>query len=110
MARLHGAIAVRVFGSWARGEQTSTSDLDLLVDLGPGRSLLDLIAIKQDLEDLLNCPVDVVTVRSLPPALRDRVLAEAIPLATTSTPPWPDPLSTNSSQPFDSSRSQSDAR
>jgi predicted nucleotidyltransferase len=81
VARQHGATSVRVFGSWARGDQTATSDLDLLVDLDPGRSLLDLIAIKQDLEDLLNCPVEVVTVRSLPPSLRERVLAEAIPLA-----------------------------
>ena len=78
IARLRGATAVRVFGSWARGEQTESSDLDLLVDLESGRSLLDLIAIKQD---LLHCSVDVVTERSLTPSLRERVLAEAIPLA-----------------------------
>jgi predicted nucleotidyltransferase len=81
VARLHGSTAVRVFGSWARGEQTESSDLDLLVYLEAGRSLLDLIAIKQDLEDLLHFPVDVVTERSLSPALRARILAEAIPLA-----------------------------
>jgi uncharacterized protein len=81
VTRLHGATAVRVFGSWARGDQTESSDLDLLVDLETGRSLLDLVAIKQDLEDLLHCPVDVVTERSLSPFLRERVLAEAIPLA-----------------------------
>jgi uncharacterized protein len=81
IARLHGATAVRVFGSWARGEQTESSDLDLLVDLEAGRSLLDLIAIKQDLEDLLRCSVDVVTERSLSPSWREHVLAEAIPLA-----------------------------
>lgn len=81
IARLHGATSVRVFGSWARGEQGSRSDLDLLVDLEVGRSLLDLVAIKQDLEDLLHCSVDVVTERSLSPWLRERVLAEAIPLA-----------------------------
>jgi predicted nucleotidyltransferase len=81
IARLHGATSVRVFGSWARGEQGSRSDLDLLVDLDVGRSLLDLVAIKQDLEDLLHCSVDVVTERSLSPWLRERVLAEAILLA-----------------------------
>jgi predicted nucleotidyltransferase len=81
VARLHGATSVRVFGSWARGEQSERSDLDLLVDLEAGRSLLDLVAIKQDLEDLLHCSVDVVTERSLSPWLRERVLAEAIPLA-----------------------------
>ena len=71
--------SIRVFGSWARGEQTESSDLDLLVDLEAGRSLLDLTAIKQDLEDLLHCAVDVVTERSLSPSLRKRVLSEAIP-------------------------------
>lgn len=81
VARLHGATAVRVFGSWARGEQTAHSDLDLLVDLEPGRSLLDLVAIKQDLEDSLHRSVDVVTERSLAPLLRERVIAEAISLA-----------------------------
>jgi uncharacterized protein len=81
VAHRHGATAVRVFGSWARGEQTERSDLDLLVDLEAGRSLLDLVAIKQELEDLLHCPVDVVTERSLSPVLRERILAEAIPLA-----------------------------
>lgn len=81
VAHLHGATAIRVFGSWARGEQSKGSDLDLLVDLEAGRSLLDLVAIKQDLEDLLHCSVDVVTERSLSPWLRERVLAEAIPLA-----------------------------
>lgn len=81
IARQHGAISVRVFGSWARGEQREDSDLDLLVELEQHRSLLDLVAIKQDLEDLLHRPVDVVTERALSPYLRERVLAEAITLA-----------------------------
>lgn len=81
IAQQHGATRVRVFGSWARGEQKAGSDLDLLVELDPKRSLLDLVAIKQDLEDLLSCPVDVVTERSLSPYLRERVLAEARPLS-----------------------------
>jgi uncharacterized protein len=80
IAQQHGATRVRVFGSWARGEQRPGSDLDLLVEMAPGRSLLDLIAIKQDLQDLLNCAVDVVTEKSLSPYLRERVLAEAAAL------------------------------
>lgn len=80
VAARHGASQVRVFGSFARGTQQNDSDLDLLVDLAPGRSLLDLIAIQQDLEDLLGRRVDVVTARSLSPYLRDSVLRDAIPV------------------------------
>ena len=80
VAARHGASQVRVFGSFARGTQQNDSDLDLLVDLAPGRSLLDLIAIQQDLEDLLGRRVDVVTTRSLSPYFRDSVLKDAIPL------------------------------
>ncbi|HEX3593923.1 MAG TPA: nucleotidyltransferase family protein [Polyangiaceae bacterium] len=80
IARFHGALSVRVFGSRARGDAGPESDLDLLVHLEPGRSLLDLIAIKQDLEDMLHCSVDVVTEAGLSPYLRERILAEARPL------------------------------
>ena len=80
VAARHGASQVRVFGSFARGTQQNDSDLDLLVDLAPGRSLLELIAIQQDLEDLLGRRVDVVTTRSLSPYFRDSVLKDAIPL------------------------------
>jgi uncharacterized protein len=52
----------------------------LLVTLGEGRSLLDLIGLKQDLEDLVRLPVDVVSERALSPYLRERVLSEAVPL------------------------------
>ncbi len=76
----HGARDVRVFGSLARGEGSEGSDLDLLVKLGEGRSLLDLVGLKQDLEDLLHRPVDVVTEKALSPYLREQVLSEAIPL------------------------------
>ena len=80
IAASHGALNVRVFGSRARGEARPDSDLDVLVTLTPGHSLLDLVAIKQDLEDLLGCAVDVVTEASISPYIRDNVLKEAVPL------------------------------
>jgi uncharacterized protein len=80
LAAAHGARNVRVFGSVARGTASETSDLDLLVAMEPGRSLLDLVALNQDLEDVLGRPVDVVTEGGLSPYLRDRILAEAIAL------------------------------
>jgi predicted nucleotidyltransferase len=80
IAAQHGARTIRLFGSTARGDPRAGSDIDLLVDLEPGRSLLDLIAIKQDLEDVLGRPVDVVTEAAISPYIRQRVLADAIPL------------------------------
>ena len=76
----HGASDIRVFGSWARGEARHDSDLDLLIELQGGRSLLDIVAIKQDLEDLLGCKVDVVTEAAISPYIRDQVLREAVSL------------------------------
>lgn len=67
-----------VFGSVARGESGPNSDLDLLVDLEPGRSLLDIIGAKQDLEDLLGRRVDIVTERSLSPYVREGITKDAI--------------------------------
>jgi predicted nucleotidyltransferase len=80
LARRHGARNVRVFGSIARGQDTSASDLDLLVDFAPGCSLLDLIGLEQDLEDALGMRVDVVTEDGLSPYLRDDILKQAVPL------------------------------
>lgn len=77
IASAHGVGNVRVFGSVARGQARQGSDLDLLVQLEKGYSLLDLIAIKQDLEDLLGCSVDVVIEAALSPYIRERVLQEA---------------------------------
>lgn len=77
VARAHGATSVRLFGSRARGDSSPRSDIDLLVTLEDGRSLLDLVAIKQDLEDLLGTRVDVVTERALSPRIRPQILAEA---------------------------------
>ena len=80
IAAAHGARNVRIFGSVVRGESTASSDLDLLVDMSEGRSLLDLIALGDDLEGALGVAVDVVTEKSLSPYLRDRILAGAVPV------------------------------
>ncbi len=80
IASTHGARNVRVFGSVARDEATAESDVDLLVDMEPGRSLLDRIGLKQDLEDLLGRPVDVVTEKSVHWYIRDAVIRQATPL------------------------------
>ncbi|HZU26326.1 MAG TPA: nucleotidyltransferase family protein [Bryobacteraceae bacterium] len=79
LARTHGAPNVRVFGSIIRAENHESSDIDLLVEFETGRTLLDLIGLKLDLESLLGVNVDVVTPNSLR-YIRDRVLAEALPL------------------------------
>ncbi|MBI4468214.1 MAG: nucleotidyltransferase family protein [Acidobacteria bacterium] len=80
IAARYGAQNVRIFGSVARGEADAESDLDVLVDLEPGRSLFDLGGLLMDLRDLLGCEVDVVTEKGLRARIRDRVLREAVPL------------------------------
>lgn len=80
VAARHGASNLRVFGSVARGEADERSDLDLLVDLEPGRSLFDLAHLQQDLQRVLRCRVDVGTASSIKERKRDRILAEARPL------------------------------
>jgi len=80
LAAQHGARNVRVFGSAARGEAGAGSDIDLLVDMGERRSLLDLVGFWQDVESLLGCPVDVVTDGGVSPYLRARIYSEAVPL------------------------------
>jgi predicted nucleotidyltransferase len=80
IAERHGARNVRVFGSAARGEADSGSDIDFLVELEAGRTLFDLGGLLSDLQDLLGCKVDVVTERGLRARIRERVLREAVPL------------------------------
>jgi hypothetical protein len=80
VAERHGARNVRLIGSVARGDARADSDLDLLVELERGRSLLDHAALMIELETLLGCKVDVATEQGLRPRVRDRVLAEAVAL------------------------------
>lgn len=79
-ATRHGARNVRVFGSVVRGSDTSESDIDLLVEFEPERSLYDLVGLQLDIESLLGRRADVVTEGSLNAYLREQVLAEARPL------------------------------
>ena len=74
IARRYGASNIRVFGSVARSEADENSDIDFLVDLERGRSLLDLGGLLMDLQTLLGRPVDVVTEKGLRPRIRERVL------------------------------------
>jgi predicted nucleotidyltransferase len=80
IARRHGASNVRVFGSVARGRGSEASDVDLIVDLEPGRSLLDLAGLHLELVDVLGREVDVGTPAGLRERIRDQVLAEAVAL------------------------------
>lgn len=75
-----GARRVRVFGSVARGEAQPTSDVDLVVDFEPDRSLLDHGGLLMDLQDALGCRVDVVTAKAMRPRFRERVEKEAVAL------------------------------
>lgn len=80
LAERRGIGNIRVFGSLAREEADNSSDLDLLVDLAPGRGLVALGGFAEELASLLGMRVDVATVPELKPRIRDLVLAEAVPL------------------------------
>jgi predicted nucleotidyltransferase len=80
IAAQHGASNVRIFGSVARGEAGPTSDVDLLVEMEHGRSLLDLIELGQELEWFLQRKVDILTDDGLSLHLERRIHAEAVPL------------------------------
>ncbi len=80
LAAKHGARNVRVFGSLARGEADENSDIDFVVEMERGRSLLDLGGFQYELQEFLGCRVDVVTERGLKARIRQRVLQEAVPL------------------------------
>lgn len=76
----HGVKHLRAFGSLARGEAEAGSDVDLLVDLKPGRTLLDLAAFRREAAKILDLPVDVATADMLKERIRNEVLKEALPL------------------------------
>ena len=80
IAATYGASHVRVFGLLAGGGNSSSSDVDILVDLDPNRSLMDLGGLLMDLRDVLHLPVDVATEDMLRPKLRERALLDAVPL------------------------------
>ena len=80
LAKRRGARNLRVFGSVARGEASERSDLDLLVEWEPGRSLMDHAGLVADLEELLGVNVHVGTEKSLHWYVRDRIIREATPL------------------------------
>lgn len=78
--RARGVVKASVFGSVARGEEHPGSDVDFLVELEPGRTLLDLSGLRLELMDRLDRDVDVVTYGALHPKLKERILAEQVPL------------------------------
>lgn len=80
IAKKYGATKLSVFGSMARGEESPESDVDIIVEMEKGSSLLDIIAIKQDIEELLGRKVDIVTEASISPYIRNTVLKEAVNL------------------------------
>ena len=80
VAALRGARNVRLFGSMARGDEGADSDVDLLVDMEDGRSLLDLSHLLQDMEELLGCRVHLVEPEALHWSIRERIIKEAVPL------------------------------
>ena len=80
IAAKHGAQNLRIFGSVARGEDRADSDVDFLVEMDEGRSLFDLARMTVELEDLLQCNVDLVEQSALHWTLRDKILGQAQPL------------------------------
>ena len=77
IAHDHGARSIQLFGSFAIGKATARSDIDLLVEMENNRSLLDIIAIKNGIEDLTNRNVGVVTKKALSPYIADQILESA---------------------------------
>ncbi|OIR12467.1 nucleotidyltransferase domain protein [mine drainage metagenome] len=80
VVKSHRALNARVFGSVLHGDDTETSDLDILIDPTQDTTLMDIGAIRYKLRVLLGVPVDVLTPKALPDSFRNSVLAEAIPI------------------------------
>lgn len=81
----YGVLGAGVFGSYAKGDATSGSDVDLLVELPPGSSLLDLVGLQLDLGEALGLEVDANTYRAIHPLLRERILGDEIRILRPST-------------------------
>lgn len=77
LAKQYGVTRIRVFGSVSHKKETDTSDIDLLIDVDPNRSLLDIALFSNELEDILGRKVDLVTEPALHPLLRKQILQEA---------------------------------
>lgn len=80
ISKKYGAYHIRIFGSVAKGTADQNSDIDFLIEMERGRTLLDLGGLLMDLQNLLGCKVDVVTERGLRQRIRSRVLKEAVPI------------------------------
>ena len=76
----HGVKRAAIFGSYARQEQTKRSDIDILVEMKRGSSLIDLMTIEGELKDKLDRKVDLLTYNSLHPRLKSRILKESKPI------------------------------
>jgi predicted nucleotidyltransferase len=76
----YGVQSIRIFGSFARGDARDDSDIDFVVEYVPGKGGFAFVDFCEEVEKLLGRKVDVVTEKSLPPSIRDQVLAQAIRL------------------------------
>jgi len=78
IAKQHGATSLSIFGSAARGQEKQSSDIDVLVDFEPGRSLIDLVRLERELSEQFKKDFDVLTPNSLHPRIRERVDKEKV--------------------------------
>ena len=75
-----GVTKAAIFGSYVRGDNNKESDIDVLVDLPDHATLIDLVGIKQDLEELLHKKVDIITYNGICPMLKDSILDSQYPI------------------------------
>ena len=80
IAKKYGISNIRIFGSVARKEETSKSDVDFLIDLEPGRSAFDMGGFLIDIQDMLNCRVDLVTEKGINPRIKEYILKDLVNL------------------------------
>lgn len=78
IGKKNGAYNIRVFGSTARAEDKDTSDIDIIVSINNDKSYFDLIALWQDLQELLDCKVDLLTDDGISPYVKEAILKEAV--------------------------------